>query len=63
MKERDQWNDAIRSKLKDFEAETEPEDWLTIAKRLPEVKRAIVISLRLQRYAAAVIVLLVLSGG
>jgi hypothetical protein len=63
MKERDQWEDAIRSKLKDFEAETEPEDWTAIAKRLPEVKRAAVVSLRLRRYAAAIIVALMLSGG
>jgi opacity protein-like surface antigen len=63
MKERNQWKEAIRSKLKDFEAETEPEDWPAIVKRLPEVKKTTVILLRLRRYAAAIIVLLVISGG
>ncbi|MDR3267578.1 MAG: PorT family protein [Tannerella sp.] len=62
MKERDQWEKAIRSKLKDFEAETEPEDWRAIAKRLPEAKRT-VIPLHVRRYAAAIIALLVIASG
>jgi hypothetical protein len=63
MDKRDQWEEAIRSKLQDYEAETEPEDWQAIANRLPEAKGR-VIPLRLQRYAAAAaIALLLLSGG
>lgn len=35
-KERDIWDDAIRSKLEDFEMDTLPGDWEAIADRLPE---------------------------
>ena len=34
-KERDIWDDAIRSKLEDFEMDTLPGDWEAIADRLP----------------------------
>lgn len=34
-KERDIWDDAIRSKLEDFEMDTATGDWEAIADRLP----------------------------
>ena len=62
-KERDIWDDAIRSKLEDFEVDTLPGDWEAIADRLPG--KAPVPLRRTLRYwvAAAVISLLVVSGG
>ena len=62
-KERDIWDDAIRSKLEDFEMDTLPGDWEAIADRLPG--KASVSLRRTLRYwvAAAVISLLVVSGG
>ena len=62
-KERDIWDDAIRSKLEDFEMDTLPGDWEAIADRLPG--KAPVPLRRTLRYwvAAAVISLLVVSGG
>ncbi len=62
-KERDIWDDAIRSKLEDFGVDTLPGDWEAIADRLPG--RAAVPLRRTLRYwvAAAVISLLVVSGG
>ena len=35
-KERDIWDDAIRSKLEDFEMDTLPGDWEAIASDCPE---------------------------
>lgn len=62
-KERDIWDDAIRSKLEDFEVDTLPGDWEAIADRLPG--KAPVPLRRTFRYwvAAAVISLLMVSGG
>lgn len=62
-KERDIWDDAIRSRLEDFEVDTLPGDWEAIADRLPG--KAPVPLRRTLRYwvAAAVISLLVVSGG
>ena len=62
-KERDIWDDAIRSKLEDSEMDTLPGDWEAIADRLPG--KAPVPLRRTLRYwvAAAVISLLVVSGG
>lgn len=62
-KDRDIWDNAIRSKLDDFEAETMPGDWDAIADRLPG--KAPVPLRRTLRYwvAAAIISLLVVSGG
>lgn len=62
-KERDIWDDAIRSKLEDFEVDAVPGDWEAIADRLPG--KAPVPLRRVLRYwvAAAVISLLVVSGG
>lgn len=60
-KERDRWDDAIRSKLIDFEAEAMPDEWDAIAGRLP--KRAPVVMRRSFHYwIAAAIALLVMSG-
>lgn len=47
-KERDRWDDAIRSKLIDFEAEAMPDEWDAIAGRLP--KRAPVVMRRSFHY-------------
>lgn len=62
-KDRDIWDNAIRSKLDDFEVETMPGDWEAIADRLPG--RVPVPLRRTLRYwvAAAIISLLVVSGG
>lgn len=62
-KDRDIWDDAIRSKLEDFEVDAVPGDWEAIADRLPG--KAPVPLRRVLRYwvAAAVISLLVVSGG
>ena len=64
--DRDAWDEAIRSKLEGFEGDVFPEaaeDWEAIADRLPAP--ALVPLWRNYRYwvAAAVIALLVLSGG
>lgn len=62
-KERDQWDDAIRSKLEDFEVDPSPGDWEAIADRLSE--KAPIPLRRTFRYwvAAAVVALLLMSGG
>lgn len=62
-KERDRLDELFRSKLHDFEAETTPDDWEAIADRLPS--RASVPFSRTLRYwaAAAVISLLMVTGG
>jgi opacity protein-like surface antigen len=62
MKKLAPWEEAIRSKLKDYEAETAPEDWHAIADRLPERQKRVV-PLHVRRYAAAVIALLLMSAG
>lgn len=62
-KERDIWDDAIRSKLEDFEMDTLPGDWEAIADRLPG-KAPVPLRRTLRHWvAAAVISLLVVSGG
>jgi hypothetical protein len=61
-KEQSRWEEVVRSKLKDWEAETTPEDWEAIAKRLPGRKRISFFPL-MRRYAAAVIALLLVSAG
>ncbi len=62
-KERDEFDDIFRSKLHNFEAETDPGDWEAIAERLPQGGRTVPIH-RFRRYwvAAAVILLLIASG-
>ena len=62
-KERDIWDDAIRSKLEDFEMDTLPGDWEAIADRLPG--KAPVPFRRTLRYwaAAAVVSLLMITSG
>jgi len=64
-KERDSWDELLRDKLFDMEAETTPDDWEAIAGRLPERK---IIPLPWQRWrsyaaAAAVFLLLCLGSG
>lgn len=62
-KERDIWDDAIRSKFDDFEMDTMPGDWEAIADRLPG-KSPIPLRRTLRYWvAAAVASLLVVSGG
>ncbi|MDR1336142.1 MAG: outer membrane beta-barrel protein [Tannerella sp.] len=63
IRERSQWEEAIRSKLKDYEAETAPEDWHAIADRLPAETRRRAIPLYVRRCAAAVTALLLMSAG
>lgn len=62
-KERDTLDDLFRSKLQDFEVDTTPEDWEAIASRLPG--KASVPFRRALRYwaAAAVVSLLMVTGG
>ena len=62
-KERDIFDDLCRSKLQDFEADTMPGDWEAIADRLP-VKKSVPFRRTLRYWgAAAVISLLVVTGG
>lgn len=62
-KERDQFDDLFREKLQGFEADTEPGDWEAIADRLA-VKRSVPLRHTLRYWvAAAVISLLVVTGG
>ena len=62
-KERDIWDDLFQSRLKDFEADTDPGDWEAIADRLPG--KAPVPLRRTWRYwaAAAVIALSLVPAG
>ncbi|MDR1675448.1 MAG: outer membrane beta-barrel protein [Tannerella sp.] len=62
MKRQGSWEEAVRSKLNDYEAETAPEDWHVIADRLPGVQGR-TIPFHVRRYAAAVIALLLMSAG
>lgn len=62
-KERDTFDDLFRSKLQDFEADTMPDDWEAIANRL-SVKKSVPFRRTLRYWvAAAVISLLVVTGG
>lgn len=61
-KERDIFDDLFRSKLQDFEVDTMPGDWEAIADRLP-VKKSVSFRRTLRYWAAAVISLLVVTGG
>ncbi|MDR2765532.1 MAG: outer membrane beta-barrel protein [Tannerella sp.] len=61
-KKQSPWEEAVRSKLKDCEAETAPEDWKAIADRLPEMRKPS-IPFHVRRYAAAAIALLLMSAG
>lgn len=64
-KERDSLDDLFRSKLYDLEADTSPEDWESIAGRLPGAERRPIFSRHMFRYwaAAAVLALLISLGG
>ena len=63
-KERDIWDDAIQSKLEDFEVDMLPNDWEAIADRLPQVAPVIPLRRRISYWvAAAVVSLLVITGG
>ena len=61
MKERDKWEDEIRSKLKDFEVDTDPGDWKAIAERLPGKK--VMFSRRWYYVAAGIAMFLLMSIG
>jgi opacity protein-like surface antigen len=63
MKERENWENIVRSKLENFEADTIPEDWAAIADRLPETRKADMPLRRWHYAAAAVALLFALSGG
>lgn len=62
-KERDELDDLFRSKLQDFEVDTGPDDWDAIVRQLPD--KASVPFRRVLRYwaAAAVIALIMTTGG
>lgn len=62
-KERDIFDDLCRSKLQDFEADTMPGDWEAIADRLT-VKKSVPFRRTLRYWAAAAVIsLLVVTGG
>lgn len=61
-KERDALDDLFRSKLQHFEVDTMPDDWDAIARRLPG-KASIPFRHVLRYWAAAVIALLMTTGG
>ena len=61
-KERDTFDDLFCSKLQDFEADTMPGDWEAIADRLA-AKKSVPFRRTLRYWAAAVISLLVVTGG
>ena len=61
MKERDRWEDEIRSKLKDFEVDTESGDWKAIVERLPGKK--VMFSRRWYYVAAGIAIFLLMSIG
>jgi hypothetical protein len=61
MEEKDRWDEIIRMKLTSIEVNPEPEDWETIAGRLPGKKR--VAMPYAWRYAAAVAALFALLAG
>ena len=59
--ERNKWEEIIRSKLQDFEVDTQPDDWKAIESRLSGKN---VVFFRKWYYAAAVIILfLLITGG
>ena len=60
VEERDKWEKIIRSKLKDFEVKTHPDDWKVIESRISGKKVAF---FRKWYYAAAVITLFLLIIG
>jgi len=61
VKERDQWEDEIRSKLRDFEVETESGDWKAIVERLSGKK--VMFSRRWYYVAAGIAMFLLMSIG
>ena len=61
MEERDQWEDIIRSKLQNYEVDTDPGDWQAIQSRLPG--RKVVFSRRWYYAAAAIAMFLMMSIG
>lgn len=61
-KERDTFDDLFRSKLQDFEADVQPDDWEAIARRLPGPS-PLALRRRLRYWAAAAVFsLLVVTG-
>ena len=61
VEKRDQWEEIIRSKLKDFEVDTLPDDWKTIESRLPGKK--VVFASRWYYVAAVIALFLLITGG
>jgi hypothetical protein len=62
-KERDTWDDFFRLKLQDVEADTEKDDWKSIANRLPEGKIVSFHRRRVVYWAAVVLAIFLLGGG
>lgn len=61
-KDRDTFDDLFRSKLYDFEVNTEPEDWEAIADRLPG-REAVPLRRKLRYWAAAAVFALLMITG
>ena len=61
MKEKSKWEEIIRSKLKDFEVDTMPDDWKAIESRLSDKK--VVLFRRWYYVAAAITLFLLITGG
>ena len=58
---KDTWEEIIRSKLKDCEVDTQPDDWKAIESRLPDKK--VVFARRWYYAAAAIALFLLITGG
>ena len=61
MEEKTIWEEIVRSKLKDFEVDVQPDDWKAIESRLPGKKT--VFSRRWYYAAAAITIFLLITGG
>lgn len=61
--EKEKWEDIIRSKMYDFEADTHPDDWDLISAKLSGGKTVALHSYQKYGYAAAVAAVLLIMGG
>jgi len=62
--EKGKWEDIIRSKIYDFEAETNPDDWNIISEKLSEGGKVVKIDFfRKYRYAAAAVAAAIIVAG
>jgi len=62
IEEKEQWEEIIRSKLVDIEAETDPDLWEVIAERLPAGKK-VMLPRRWYYIAAGIAIFIMITGG